>query len=119
MIFERNVGGIIAGVARGKFSRLLEDAGGVLAAKFRPAGFHPFVGVPISTFTDSVSPKWGIQGYRLHEAAEQLASRTSISHSALALDLGYTDQAHFAHDFKALVGTSPAAYARAARRARR
>lgn len=206
MIFERKVGGRIAGVARGKFSRLLEGEGGVLAAKFRPAGFHPFVGVPISIFTDTVatlgdvfgaeggaleravlaesadasrimvvedflrrcrpspdenvaslaetvyavagdrtilkvkdlvdryamnqrmlqrlfatyvgvSPKWAIQRYRLHEAAEQLASGASLSHSALALDLGYTDQAHFAHDFKAVVGTSPAAYARAVRRA--
>ena len=66
-----------------------------------------------------VSPKWVIQRYRLHEAAEQLASGASISHSALALDLGYTDQAHFVHDFKAVVGTSPAAYARAVRRAQR
>jgi AraC-like DNA-binding protein len=208
MIFERHVGGRIAGVARGKFSRLLEGEGGVLAAKFRPAGFHPFVGVPISTFTDTVaslrdvfgpqgaaleravlaartdapriaiiedflrrrrplpdenvarlaeivyavagdrsilkvedlvdryamhqrmlqrlfakyvgvSPKWVIQRYRLHEAAEQLASGASISQSALALDLGYTDQAHFVRDFKTVVGTSPAAYARAVRLAQR
>jgi AraC-like DNA-binding protein len=208
LIFERNVGARIAGVARGKFSRLLEGEGGVLAAKFRPGGFHPFVGVPVSRFTDTVatlrdvfgaegdaleravltesadasritvvedflrrrrpapdgnvariaeivyavagdrgivkvedlvdryamnqrmlqrlfakyvgvSPKWVIQRYRLHEAAEQLASGASISQSALALDLGYTDQAHFVHDFTAVVGTSPAAYARAARRAQR
>jgi AraC-like DNA-binding protein len=66
-----------------------------------------------------VSPKWVIQRYRLHEAAEQLASGAAISQSALALDLGYTDQAHFAHDFKTVVGMSPAAYARAARRVQR
>jgi AraC-like DNA-binding protein len=208
MIFERQVGGRIAGVAQGKFSRLLEGEGGVLAAKFRPGGFHPFVGVPLSRFTDTVvtvgdvfgakgdgferavfaesddasqitvvedflrgcrpapdenvvriaeivsavaanreilkvedlvaryainqrtlqrlfakyvgvTPKWVIQRYRLHEAAEQLASGTAVNQSALALDLGYTDQAHFAHDFKTVVGTSPAAYARAARRATR
>jgi AraC-like DNA-binding protein len=29
----------------------------------------------------------------------------------LAVDLGYFDQAHFINDFKALVGTTPAAYA--------
>ena len=63
-----------------------------------------------------VSPKWVIQRYRLHEAAETLASNESISQSALALELGYSDQAHFARDFKAVVGTSPAAYARKARR---
>jgi AraC-like DNA-binding protein len=208
MIFERPAGTRIAGVARGKFSRLLEGEGGVVAAKFTPGGFYPFAGVPISTFTDTVvtlrdvfgadgdaleravlaeradasriavvedflrrrrpepdenvarvseivygvaadrtilrvedlvdryamnlrslqrlfakyvgvSPKWVIQRYRLHEAAERLASGASISQSALALDLGYTDQAHFAHDFKTVVGTSPAAYAKAARQARR
>ena len=66
-----------------------------------------------------VSPKWVIQRYRLHEAAEQLAAGPSVSQSALALDLGYSDQAHFVRDFKTVVGTSPAAYARAARRAQR
>jgi AraC-like DNA-binding protein len=204
MIFERRVGGRIAGIARGKFSRLLEGEGGVLAAKFTPGGFYPFVGVPISTFADAtvtvrdvfgadgdaleqavltattdasriaivedflrrrrpapdetvpfvtemvycvarergilsvddlveryrmnkrmlqrlfakyvgVSPKWVIQRYRLHEAAERLSADPSTAQSALATDLGYSDQAHFIRDFKALVGTSPAAYARAAR----
>jgi AraC-like DNA-binding protein len=208
MIFERPAGGRIAGVARGKFSRLLEGEGGAFSVKFTPGGFHPFAGVPVSTFTDTVvtlrdvfgakgdaleravlagntdasriavvedflrgcgpapddhvvrvaeivyavagdreilkvedlvdryamhlralqrlfatyvgvSPKWVIQRYRLHEAAEQLASGAAIRQSALALDLGYTDQAHFARDFKSVVGTSPAAYARAARRAPR
>jgi len=63
-----------------------------------------------------VSPKWVIQRYRLHEAAERLASDDGVSQSALAADLGYSDQAHFVRDFKALVGTSPAAYAKHARR---
>jgi hypothetical protein len=71
MIFERTVGGRIAGVARGKFSRLLEGEGGVLAAKFRPGGFHPFVGVPISTFTDTVASLrdvFGAAGNALEQA---------------------------------------------------
>jgi AraC-like DNA-binding protein len=208
MVFERPAGGRIAGVARGKFSRLLEGEGGAFSVKFTPGGFHPFAGAPVSRFTDAVvtlrdvfgakgdaleqavlaentdasritvveeflrqcrpgpdenvarvaeivyavagdreilkvedlvdryamnqrtlqrlfakyvgvSPKWVIQRYRLHEAAERLASGAAIDQSALALDLGYTDQAHFAHDFKTVVGTSPAAYARAARRVQR
>ena len=205
MIFERPAGGRIAGVARGKFSRVLEGQGGAFAVKFKPGGFHPFAGVPISTFTDAtvglrdvfgaagdmlerdvlaedtdgsrmtviedflrrrptepdenvarvadmvyavaedrgivkvedlvdryclnkrtlqrlfakyvgVSPKWVIQRYRLHEAAEQLAAGAAVSQSDLALYLGYSDQAHFVRDFKMVVGTSPAAYARRARR---
>ena len=66
-----------------------------------------------------VSPKWVIQRYRLHEAAERLAAEPSVAQSSLAADLGYSDQAHFVRDFKAVVGTSPAAYARRARDARR
>jgi AraC-like DNA-binding protein len=62
-----------------------------------------------------VSPKWVIQRYRLLEAAEQLATSESISQAELALNLGYSDQAHFIRDFKTMVGVSPAAYAKAAR----
>jgi AraC-like DNA-binding protein len=203
MIFERHAGGRITGITRGKFSRLMEGEGGVVAAKFTPGGFYPFVGTPISTFANAspsvgevfgvrgdaleravlaasddaariaivedflrerrppaddtaalmtdvvyavaadrgilsvddlvaryrmnkrtlqrlfakyvgVSPKWVIQRYRLHEAAERLAADPALAQSALASDLGYSDQAHFIRDFKALVGTSPAAYARTA-----
>lgn len=60
------------------------------------------------------SPKWVIQRYRLHEAAERLKAG-GVSGSRLALELGYADQAHFIRDFKAIVGVSPGAYARRAR----
>src|SRR5262249_31382304 len=36
-----------------------------------------------------VSPKWVIQRYRLHEAAERLAAGAGANHAALALQLGY------------------------------
>lgn len=204
MSFEQDGESRIRGAAREKFSRMLEGKGGVFAVKFRPGGFYPFVGVPLSRFSDrifplrevfgaegddldravlaesadldriniiesflrgrltdpddnairateivyavaeergilkvedlverygltkrtlqrlfakyvGVSPKWVIQRYRLHEAAEQLSSPTSVNQAELALSLGYSDQAHFVRDFKAIVGVSPAAYARAAR----
>lgn len=199
LIFEPNGGSRITGVVRSKFSRWLKGKGGVIAAKFRPGGFYPFVGIPISTFSDAnvairrvfgaagdevnrkvlaetsdasriaiiedflrsrrtiaddnvsriadivyavawdrgilkvedlverygtnkrtlqrlfakyvgVSPKWVIQLYRLHEAARQLDDGGSISQSALALSLGYSDQAHFVRDFKRIVGVTPMAY---------
>jgi AraC-like DNA-binding protein len=59
-----------------------------------------------------VSPKWVIQRYRLHEAAERVAAGGPIDWAALALDLGYADQAHFIRDFKRIVGRTPAEYSR-------
>jgi AraC-like DNA-binding protein len=59
-----------------------------------------------------VSPKWVIQRYRLHEATEQVAAGESVEWSKLAVDLGYFDQAHFIKDFKAMVGVTPAEYAK-------
>lgn len=56
------------------------------------------------------SPKWVIQRYRLHEAAERIASGNVKSWAELALELGYYDQAHFIRDFKAIVGKSPKEY---------
>jgi AraC-like DNA-binding protein len=58
-----------------------------------------------------VSPKWVIQRYRLHEAAEQAASGAVVDWPKLAVELGYFDQAHFIKEFKAIVGKSPAEYA--------
>ncbi len=59
-----------------------------------------------------VTPKWVIQRYRLHEAAERLAEASHVSVVELALELGYFDQAHFVRDFKSVVGKPPAEYAR-------
>ena len=55
-----------------------------------------------------VGPKWVIRLYRLLEAAEQLKSESPPPLAALAASLGYADQAHFARDFKAVVGETPA-----------
>jgi AraC-like DNA-binding protein len=59
-----------------------------------------------------VSPKWVIQRYRLHEAADQVAAGEVVDWAKLAVDLGYFDQAHFIKDFKAMVGVTPAEYAK-------
>lgn len=59
-----------------------------------------------------VGPKWVIQRYRLHEAIAQVQDGRPVSWAALAQELGYFDQAHFSRDFRAIVGESPAGYAR-------
>jgi len=59
-----------------------------------------------------VSPKWVILRYRLHEAAERIVQEAPPDWSTLSLELGYYDQSHFIHDFKAFVGSSPEEYLR-------
>ncbi|MBS1786032.1 MAG: AraC family transcriptional regulator [Acidobacteria bacterium] len=190
----------VGGVSRSRFTRRLEGQGRVFGIKFKPAGFHPFLGEPLSSLTDmlltlsevfggsgqdledsvlaadedatrieiaeaflrschpgpdprvpflngiaariaedreitrldhlsgpfgvssrtlqrlfaryvGVSPKWVIQRYRLHEALARVDEGNLVDWAALALDLGYFDQAHFIKDFKALVGRTPTDYA--------
>jgi AraC-like DNA-binding protein len=54
-----------------------------------------------------VSPKWVIRRYRLHEALERLRAPHPPALATLAADLGYADQAHFARDFRLVVGRTP------------
>jgi AraC-like DNA-binding protein len=62
-----------------------------------------------------VSPKWVLRRFRLHEAADRLASGEEPDLAALAHSLGYFDQAHFTADFRKLVGQTPANYRKAER----
>jgi AraC-like DNA-binding protein len=57
-----------------------------------------------------VGPKWVLQRYRMHEAAERILMDPDVDLARLALDLGYADQAHFGNDFHARTGRTPAAY---------
>ena len=78
----------------------------------------PITGIPLRRlqrlFDDwvGVPPKWVIQRYRLHEAAERIALGGALDWPDLALELGYADQAHFIRDFRKLVGRSPGDYAK-------
>jgi len=62
-----------------------------------------------------VSPKWVIRRFRLQEAAEALIRVERKDLLALALELGYFDQAHFCRDFKTVVGYAPGEYLARAR----
>jgi len=99
--------------ARALVARILEDRTLTQAeAVAREAGmslrslqrlFQEYVGV---------SPKWVIQRYRLHDAMEQLEAGRPVDLPALALSLGFYDQAHFIRVFKAFLGRTPTGYAR-------
>jgi AraC-like DNA-binding protein len=52
----------VAGVQRGRFSEVLRDAGRVFGVRFRPGGFRPFLGAPVSTITDRFVPVESVFG---------------------------------------------------------
>jgi AraC-like DNA-binding protein len=56
------------------------------------------------------SPKWVIRRYRLHELVERLKAGEALDGAQMALDLGYSDQAHLINDFRSIVGYSPSRY---------
>lgn len=57
------------------------------------------------------APKWVLRRARLHEAAQRADRGAPVDWAALAVELGYADQAHLVRDFAASVGTTPARYA--------
>lgn len=69
-------------------------------------------------FRDHVgaSPKWVIRRNRLQEVAVRIERGDAPTFAAIAADLGYTDQAHLARDFKSVVGKSPRELAASLRR---
>lgn len=58
-----------------------------------------------------VTPKWVLMRHRVHLAAELIARDPGCDLAEVALELGYSDQAHFTGDFAHAVGCPPAAYA--------
>ncbi|KQQ94740.1 AraC family transcriptional regulator [Leifsonia sp. Leaf325] len=60
-------------------------------------------------------PKWISRRIRLQEAARALTTTSDRDLAALAVDLGYTDQAHLINDFRGVAGVSPGAYVRSLR----
>ena len=57
-----------------------------------------------------VSPKWVMRRARLHEAALRADSGEPVDWAALAIDLGYADQAHLTREFTATIGVPPSRY---------
>jgi AraC-like DNA-binding protein len=58
-----------------------------------------------------LGPKTLIRRYRIHDAADRLAEDAGADLARLAAELGWSDQAHFTHDFKDLIGFPPSEYA--------
>ncbi len=65
-----------------------------------------------------VSPKAVLARYRLQDAAATMDEGAVDDLAALAVELGWFDQAHFSRDFRAVVGVTPSAYLARARAGR-
>ena len=57
-----------------------------------------------------VSPKWVMRRARLHEAALRADGGQPVDWAALAVDLGYADQAHLTREFTSTIGVPPSRY---------
>ncbi len=62
-----------------------------------------------------MSPTWVLRRYRLLEAAEAVREGERVVWSDVASALGYADQAHLVREFRAALGRTPEAYAKALR----
>lgn len=80
------------------------------------AGVHPRTLQRRFRYAVGVSPKWLIRRRRIHDALARIDAEPTLDLTDLALDLGWFDQAHFARDFKSMVGMSATAYATPTRR---
>ncbi|MGW4534789.1 AraC family transcriptional regulator [Nocardia sp. NPDC004340] len=75
-------------------------------------------GIPIRTLQRlfrryvGAGPKWVLRRYRLQDGAHLLAEGRTSDLAALALELGYFDQAHFSNEFAKEIGMPPLEYAR-------
>ncbi len=61
-----------------------------------------------------IGPKWVIARNRILDAAAAAHTGEPVDWAMLAVDLGFSDQAHLTRAFTAVVGTPPAAYERQA-----
>jgi AraC-like DNA-binding protein len=59
-----------------------------------------------------VTPKWAIKRFRFQAALQQVQSGQRVDFTQLAMSLGYFDQAHFNHEFRATMGCTPTSFAR-------
>lgn len=83
----------------------------------RAGDLAEYAGVSLRTlqrqFTEyvGIGPKWVIQRFRLLDAARAAHGGGRVDWAELAVELGFSDQAHLTRLFTRVVGTPPASYA--------
>lgn len=96
---------------RALLDRIVDDAGvhrvdqvmerSPWSARTTQKVFKRYVGVPV---------KWVLCRYRLQRAALHLETEPHVDLAELAVRHGWYDQAHFTHDFRAMLGCAPGEY---------
>lgn len=101
----RRVRGLVAEAESRRDLRRAEDLAAVAGTSLRTLQrlFVEYVGI---------GPKWVIQRFRVLEAAAAAAGEEPVDWSALAQELGFSDQAHLTRVFRQVVGSPPETYRR-------
>ncbi|TDP94010.1 AraC family transcriptional regulator [Labedaea rhizosphaerae] len=73
---------VVSGVQRRTYTRVLEGHGSALGVMFRPGGFRPFLGEPVSTLTDKMVPLLDV----LPELAEAMPEGDADERTAKQVD---------------------------------
>lgn len=79
----------VVGVKRGRFTRVLEGEARAFAAKFRPGGFRPLLGAPLSTLTDRVVPFAEVVGARRARAYRDALARAGDDDERVRVATGF------------------------------
>ncbi|WP_436763841.1 AraC family transcriptional regulator [Streptosporangium sp. V21-05] len=78
LVFHEH-GSRVAGVITGDYLEVLTGTGVVIGTRFRPAGFRPFLGAPLSTITDLLTPVSQIFGPEADAVAAAVLAASSAS----------------------------------------
>jgi AraC-like DNA-binding protein len=78
----------VVGVVRGEFTETIEGRGRVVGVRFRPGGFRPFLGAPVSGITDRFLPVEEIFGPAARVAADEIIAEPGTD-EAVALVEGF------------------------------
>jgi hypothetical protein len=76
LIFEDGAS-VVSGVHTARFTRMLEGQGLVFGIKFRPGGFRPFLGAPVSRISDSLTPSTAVFGSEIQALERLLLSQAT------------------------------------------
>jgi AraC-like DNA-binding protein len=76
----------------------------------RSTGFSPRHFIALFRASVGMTPKHYFRIQRFNEVTRRLAAQTQASLADIAVDLGYSDQAHLTREFRELAGVTPRQY---------